>query len=88
MLLYFFVAGHHHYACYITHQILEMRHLLPPEAKTELMSGAFVSRHQEGSWNGVSLDLVTSLVNKLPFESAKVASRVDDPFLKRWSRNG
>ena len=56
MLPYFFVAGHHHYARYITHHILEMRYLLPPEAKTELVSGAFVSRHQEGSWNGVSSD--------------------------------
>ena len=29
-----------------------MRHL-PPEAKSELMSGEFVRHHQEGSWNGV-----------------------------------
>jgi len=29
--------------------ILEMRLLLPPEAKSELVSGAFVCRHQEGS---------------------------------------
>ena len=56
MLPYFFVAGHHHYARYITHHVLEMRHLLPPEAKAELMSGAFVCRHQEGGWNSVSSD--------------------------------
>jgi len=54
LLPYFFVAGHHHYARYITHQVLEMRHLLPPEAKMELVSCAFVCHHQEGSWHGVS----------------------------------
>ena len=36
MLPYFFAAGHHHYARYITHHLLEMRYLLPPEAKSEL----------------------------------------------------
>ena len=56
MLPYFFVAGHHHYARYITHHVLEICYLLPPMAKTELMSGAFVCRHQEGSWNSVSSD--------------------------------
>lgn len=56
MLPYFFIAGHHHYARYITHHVLEMRHQLPPVAKTELMSGAFVCRHQGGSWNSVSSD--------------------------------
>ncbi|MEE8115221.1 MAG: hypothetical protein V3T23_12820, partial [Nitrososphaerales archaeon] len=56
MLPYFFVAGHHHYARYITHHLLEMRYLLPPDAKSELISGAFVCRHQEGIWNGVSSD--------------------------------
>ena len=33
MLPYFFAAGHHHYARYITHHLLEMRYLLPPETK-------------------------------------------------------
>lgn len=56
MLPYFFAAGHHHYARYLTHHLLEMRHQLPLVAKTELMSGAFVCHHQEGSWNGVSSD--------------------------------
>jgi hypothetical protein len=56
MLPYFFAAGHHHYARYISYHLLEMRHLLPTEAKAQLMSGAFVCRHQEGHWNGVSSD--------------------------------
>ena len=53
---YFFVVCHHHYAHYITQHLLEMRHLLPSMANAELMSGAFVCRHQEGSWNGVCSD--------------------------------
>ena len=56
MLPYFFAAGHYHYALYITHHVLKMCHLLPSEAKQELMPGAFVCRHQEGSWNSVSFD--------------------------------
>ncbi len=56
MLPYFFVAGHHHYARYLTQHLLEMQFLLPPEAKAELMSCAFVCRHQSGSWNSVSSD--------------------------------
>ena len=56
MLPYFFVAGHHHYARYITQHLLEMQYLLPQAARSELMAGAFVCRHQEGSWNGVSSD--------------------------------
>ena len=56
MLPYFFIAGHHHYARYMTQHLLDMQHMLPPMAKTELMSGAFVCRHQTGSWNGVSSD--------------------------------
>ena len=56
MLPYFFVAGHHHYARYITQNLLEMQYLLPQTARSELMAGAFVCRHREGSWNGVSSD--------------------------------
>ena len=33
--------------------IQEMRHMLPPKAKTELMLRAFECPHQEGSRNGV-----------------------------------
>ena len=54
MLPYFFVTGHDHYVRYITQHLLEMHHLLPTMAKMELMSGAFVCRHQETSWNCVS----------------------------------
>ena len=53
MLPYFFVAGHHNYACYVTYHLLEMRYLLPLMAEAELILGAFVCRHQEGIWNGV-----------------------------------
>ena len=56
MLPYFFAADHHQYARYITQHLLEMHHLLSPDAKSELMSGAFVCRHHEGIWNGVSSD--------------------------------
>ena len=56
MLPYFFVAGHHHYARYITQHLLEMQYLLPQAARSELMAGAFVCRHQEGSWDCVSSD--------------------------------
>jgi hypothetical protein len=56
MLPYFFVAGHHNYARYVTHHLLEIHYFLPPMAKAELISGAFVCRHQEGIWNGVSSD--------------------------------
>ena len=56
MLPYVFVAGHDHYARYMTQHLLEMQYLLPQTARSELMAGAFVCRHQEGSWNGVSSD--------------------------------
>ena len=56
MLPYFFAAGHHHYAQYITQHLFDMRYTLPPLTEAELMSGAFVCRHQGGSWNGVSSD--------------------------------
>ena len=37
----------------LTHQ---MRNLLPPKAKAELLAGAHVCRHSEGCWNSVSDD--------------------------------
>ena len=54
MLPYFFSAGHVHYARYISWHLLEMRHLLPEAAKTDLIAGAHVCRHSEGYWNSVS----------------------------------
>ena len=40
MLPYFFVAGHHHYARYIS---LDMQHI-PPDAKQDLLNGSHVCR--------------------------------------------
>jgi hypothetical protein len=56
LLPYFFIAGHHNYARYISWHCLEMSVLLPADAKDELLSGAFVCRHKAGSWNAVSAD--------------------------------
>ena len=55
MLPYFFAARHTHYARYITWHLLEMR-CLSAAAKADLVSGAFVCRHRQGSWNAVSSD--------------------------------
>ena len=55
MLPYFFAARHIHYARYITWHLLEMR-CLSAAAKADLVSGAFVCRHRQGSWNAVSRD--------------------------------
>jgi len=61
-----------------------MRLLLPLEAKSELVSGAFVCLHQEGSWNGISSDKF----------GEQTAIQIDKGglkginFFKRWSRNG
>ena len=56
LLLYFFIAGHHNYARYLSWHCLEMATLLPAMAKDDLLSGAFVCRHKAGSWNAVSAD--------------------------------
>ena len=56
LLPYFFIAGHHHYARYISWHCLEMSVLLPDDAKEDLMAGAFVCRHKAGRWNSVSSD--------------------------------
>ena len=48
MLPYFFGAGHPHYARYISWHIREMQHL-PQAAKKNLINGAHVCRHSEGS---------------------------------------
>ena len=54
MLPYFFEAGHHHYARYISWHLLEMQHL-PQDAKKDLLDGAHVCRHSEGA-SAVSSD--------------------------------
>ena len=55
MLKYFFLAGHVQYARYLSQYQLEMN-ALPHEARSDLLSGAFVCRHHEGYWNAVSGD--------------------------------
>ena len=56
LLPYFFIAGHHNYARYLSWHCLEIAILLPAMAKNDLLSGAFVCRHKAGSWNAVSAD--------------------------------
>ena len=56
LLPYFFIAGHHNYAIYLSWHCLEMAILLPAVAKDDLLSGAFVCRHMACSWNAVSAD--------------------------------
>ena len=48
MLPYFFVAGHHHYARYISWHLRAMQHI-PLETKQNLLNGAHVCRHTEGA---------------------------------------
>ena len=55
MLPYFFAARHIHYVRYTTWHLLEMGCLSAAE-KADLVSGAFVCRHRQGSWNAVSSD--------------------------------
>ena len=54
MLPYFFEAGHHHYARYISWHLLEMQHL-PQDTKKDLLDGANVCHHSEGA-SAVSSD--------------------------------
>ena len=56
LLPYFFIAGHHNYARYLSWHCLELSVLLPAEAKDDLLSGALVCRHKAGSWNALSAD--------------------------------
>ena len=67
MLKYFFLAGHVKYARYLTQYLLEMRHL-PADAKMDLVSGAFVCRHHEGTG---MLSLATNLESRQPSGWAK-----------------
>ena len=55
MLKYFFIAGHVQYARHLTQYLMEMKSL-SIEARSEVASGAFVCRHSQGHWNGVSSD--------------------------------
>ena len=50
MMKYFFVAGHMHYARYLTYYLLEM-YTLEDTAKVDL-----VCQHSAGYWNTVSAD--------------------------------
>ena len=54
MLPYLLTAGQFHYARYISWHLLDMRYLLPPKAKADLLAGAHVCRHCEGCWNSIS----------------------------------
>ena len=48
MLPYFFSAGHHHYARYMTYYLNSMKGL-PQEARKDLMEGCHVCRHTNGA---------------------------------------
>ena len=48
MLPYFFVAGPHHCARYISWHLRAMQHI-PLEAKQDILNGAHVCRHTEGA---------------------------------------
>ena len=47
MLPYFFAAGHHNYARYLSWNVRQMEHL-PQRAKEDLLAGAHVCRHSDG----------------------------------------
>jgi len=47
MLPYFFVAGHHNYARYLSWYVRQMEHL-PQRAKEDLLAGAHVCLHSDG----------------------------------------
>ena len=44
MLPYFFVAGHHRYACYISWHLRDLQ-LIQPDAKQDPLNGSHVCRH-------------------------------------------
>ena len=48
MLPYFFVAGHHHHARYISWHLRDLQHI-PLDAKQDLLNGSHVCRHTEGA---------------------------------------
>ena len=47
MLPYFFAAGHHNYARYLSWYVRQIEHL-PHRAKEDLLAGAHVCRHAGG----------------------------------------
>ena len=55
MLPYFFVAGHHHYARYISWHLRDMQHI-QPNAKQDLLNGSHVCRHIDRAAAAVSGD--------------------------------
>ena len=54
MLPYFFAAGHHNYARYLSWYVRQMEHL-PQRAKEDLLAGAHICRHSDGE-TAVSAD--------------------------------
>ena len=63
MMKYFFVAGHIHYARYLTYYLLEMN-ALPEQAKVDILSAGIMQAIG-------MLCLPTSLENRLPSELAR-----------------
>ena len=53
MLHYFFAAGHRQYVTYITWHVIEMQHMLPHDAKMDLLADADVCRHRPGKNHGI-----------------------------------
>ena len=41
---------------YITWHVMEMQHMLPDDAKMDLLVGARLCRHRPGIWNSLSAD--------------------------------
>ena len=41
---------------YIRWHVMEMQHVLPDDAKMDLLAGAHLYRHRPGIWNDVSVD--------------------------------
>ena len=43
-------------ARYITWHVMEMQHVLPDDAKMDLLAGAHLCHHRPGIWNSLSAD--------------------------------
>lgn len=56
MVVYFFAAGHIHYARYCLFYVRVIE-ALPPEVLQEFMKGDHVMRHLAGHWNGIWSDM-------------------------------
>ena len=52
MLPYFFAAGHHNYARYLSWYVRQMKHL-PQRAKENLLASAHICRHSDGGRGSV-----------------------------------